>query len=1133
VSGTLDLGNTLNGVNNTGSSATVGGATPADVNIISGNNGDGISFTGTNSLLVLGNLIGTKANGTSGLGNGGNGISLAGAGAVFNTIGGTQAGEANTISFNGGDGVQVGSTAGQGNAISGNSIYANGTTANHLGIDLGGDGVTANDPMDVDAGPNNLQNFPVITLARVTGSTRTISGTLNSTPNSVFTIDFYQSPSCDTSGNGEGRTYVTSITTDETDANGDVSFSFHPTPLLTIGNVLTATATSTGASSSTSEFSQCTTITDGSPGAGDIQFTDATYTVGEGGVTASITVKRVGGSNGSVSTTFSTSNNSATAPADYVAVNSFPITYVEGETANKTVTVTINEDTVYEGDESLFLTLGSTVINARQQKDDLLAAADPHLAVLTITENDTKPTFTIDDVTHSEGNSGGTNYLFTVTKTGSTAIGATVNYATAPGSATSPSDFTAISGNLAFLPSDTTKQITVVVNGDTVVEPDETFAVNLSSPTEATIVDGAGVGTINNDDTDVSVAVSPGSVTEDALPNLVYTFTRTGVTTGALTVNFSVTGTAQFGSDYTQTGAATFTTTTGTVTFGAGNTTASVTLDPSADNLAEADETAILTVASGPGYNTVAGSASGTITNDDTEVTLAVAPSSVSEDGAPNLVYTFTRTGLTAGALTVNFSVAGNAVFGTDYTQTGADSFSATAGTVTFGAGNSTATVTVNPTTDSTSEGDETVILTLTAGSGYNVSSPSAATGTITNDDAAGGIVRFSSATYNTTENSRSVTITVERVGDTSGAATVDYATPDDSESMTVVPCASVMGSASPRCDFTTALGTLRFAAGETSKTFVVLISQDNYVEGPEALTLTLANLTGGAVFGTPSTALLSIDDDLTEPAANPIDDAENFVRQHYHDFLNREPDASGLAFWRDQITACGSNAGCIENRRIHVSAAFYLSIEFQDTGYLVERLYKTSYGDVTGSSTIGSPHTLQVPIVRFSEFLLDTQEIGLGVIVGQPGWEAALENNKTTFLARYVQRARFIAEYPLSMTPAAFVDKLNTNAGNPLSTAERNQLVTDLSNMTKTRAQVVRAVAEDADLARAEFNRAFVLMQYFGYLRRNPNVAPDSDHSGYDFWLTKLNQFNGDFVKAEMVKAFLDSFEYRKRSGQ
>ena len=142
------------------------------------------------------------------------------------------------------------------------------------------------------------------------------------------------------------------------------------------------------------------------------------------------------------------------------------------------------------------------------------------------------------------------------------------------------------------------------------------------------------------------------------------------------------------------------------------------------------------------------------------------------------------------------------------------------------------------------------------------------------------------------------------------------------------------------------------------------------------------------------------------------------------------------------------------------------------------------------------------------------------------------MEDNKNAFSAEFVQRSRFIAALPLSLTPAQFVDALNANAGNPLSQSERDQLVNDLATSAQTRAQVLRPVAEDADLNSSEFNRAFVLMQFFGYLRRNPNDPQDTDHTGYDFWLTKLNQFNGNFVNAEMVKAFIVSGEYRNRFG-
>ena len=260
---------------------------------------------------------------------------------------------------------------------------------------------------------------------------------------------------------------------------------------------------------------------------------------------------------------------------------------------------------------------------------------------------------------------------------------------------------------------------------------------------------------------------------------------------------------------------------------------------------------------------------------------------------------------------------------------------------------------------------------------------------------------------------------------------------------------------------------------------------------------------------------------------SNPIDDAQFFVRQQYLDFLNREPDANGLAFWTDQINSCGGDPQCVEVKRINVSAAYFLSIEFQQTGYLVYRTYKASYGNLSDTP---------VP-VRFTEFLPDTQQIGHGIVVNQPGWESLLENNKQAFMTDFLKRARFIASYPVSLTPTQFVDALFANAGVTPSETDRTSAINEFGPATITsdaaaRARALRRVAENSALQQQEFNRAFVLMQYFGYLRRNPNDAPDSNFDGYNFWLNKLDSFNGDFAQAEMVKAFINSAEYRKRFG-
>jgi hypothetical protein len=335
--------------------------------------------------------------------------------------------------------------------------------------------------------------------------------------------------------------------------------------------------------------------------------------------------------------------------------------------------------------------------------------------------------------------------------------------------------------------------------------------------------------------------------------------------------------------------------------------------------------------------------------------------------------------------------------------------------------------------------------------------------------------------------------------------------------------------------DYSPRSGRLDFAPGDGSKSIIVPVNNDTQFEGDETFNLGLNNPSNGVAVGAPNSTVITITDDDVSP--NPIDGAEFFVRQHYSDFLNRAPDPAGLAFWINQITSCGTDQGCIEARRINVSASFFLSIEFQETGYLVERLYKTAYGDASGISTVGGSHSLPVPIVRLNEFLLDSQEIAKGVIVGQPGWEQVLENNKQAFAAAFVQRTSFATAFPASMTPAQFVDALFSKAVVTPTTAQRQAAIDEFNGASTSadlaaRGRSLRLVAQNPILNQLEINRAFVLMQFFGYMRRNPNDPQDPDHSGYDFWLTKLNQFNGNYITAEMVKAFLTSIEYRQRFG-
>jgi hypothetical protein len=251
------------------------------------------------------------------------------------------------------------------------------------------------------------------------------------------------------------------------------------------------------------------------------------------------------------------------------------------------------------------------------------------------------------------------------------------------------------------------------------------------------------------------------------------------------------------------------------------------------------------------------------------------------------------------------------------------------------------------------------------------------------------------------------------------------------------------------------------------------------------------------------------------------IDDSDFFVQQQYVDFLSRFPDQSGFAFWQNDINQCGANAACVETKRINVSAAFFLSIEFKETGLLVHKTYKVAFGDLPGKP---------VPVRRDS-FMADTRSISNGVVVNVGNWQKQLEDNKNAYESAFVQRSDFVAQFPQGMAGAGYVNKLFANAGVSPTVGERDAAVAAYgSGDTAGRAAALRSVAESQSVHQSEFNRAFVLMQYFGYLKRDPDALPDTNFNGYSFWLSKLEQFGGDFQGAEMVKAFISSSEYRTR---
>jgi hypothetical protein len=380
--------------------------------------------------------------------------------------------------------------------------------------------------------------------------------------------------------------------------------------------------------------------------------------------------------------------------------------------------------------------------------------------------------------------------------------------------------------------------------------------------------------------------------------------------------------------------------------------------------------------------------------------------------------------------------------------------------------------------------------------------------------------MQFGSGGYSVMEGCGGVEVTVTRSGNSTVSATIDYATSD--------------GTAQQRTDYTIGYGTLSFAAGETSKSFTVLANEDHYVEGPETLTVTLSNPSAGATIGSQSTASVTImDGDYDPPTANPCDDSGLFVCQHYHDFLSRTPDQGGGDYWTQQITQCGTNAQCVQSKRMDVSNAFFYELEFQQTGAFVFRLYRAAYGNTQPfPNPDHSNQTESNKLPNYAVFARDRARVVGGLNLAQGQLDLAQV---------FVGRPEFVAKYPASLQGPAFIaavlNTIKTDTGVDLGSQSSalETLFTQSGGGSAGRGAVMYRLADDNTTTNPvnnrafidqEYNRSFVATQYFGYLRR------DSDIGGFVFWLGQVNSAGLRDVNKQhaMVCSFITAREYQER---
>lgn len=590
----------------------IGGTAAGARNVISGNTGNGIYLRNSFENQIQGNFIGTQIDGVAPLGNGESGVFLhSGSG---NSIGGTTAATRNVIAYNGtkgsqyyNDGVTLTQsdqfTSSSSNLIRRNSFFGN----NGRGIRLYDPSCSYctdhNDAGDTDFGPNNLQNTPVLTNAATASGSISISGTLSSSPNTAFTLEFFASPQINPTGAGEGKTYIGS-TAVVTDGTGKTSFESFFVDAGYTGQFISATATDPGRN--TSEFA-ADVVADGPAGA--VQFAQATYNQSENGVNIQLQLARLGGTNGSVTVHYTTSNGTATAPDDYTASSGF-VTFLSGQ-SSQFITIPIVNDTFNEPSENFSVTLdsptGGAVLGSQTNATVTILDDDP-IYLLAGDAGVTKPL------------SGTTTMYFPITLSQASAYTVSVSYATANITAEAGVDYLGTTGRLDLLPGVTNVALPVTILTDGLQEGSKSFLLTLSSPTNATFGDSAALGTIYDGTQGILQFSSTNFAAGEGAGVATITVVRTGGALGTVSVPFSTSGiSATAGSDFTLTN--------GILTFNNGVTSRIFTV-PLIDDLAnEVNETIALSLGTPTGTTLgLANAATLTIQDNDLPPMLGIEP---------------------------------------------------------------------------------------------------------------------------------------------------------------------------------------------------------------------------------------------------------------------------------------------------------------------------------------------------------------------------------------------------------------------------------------------------------------------------------------------------------------------------